>query len=208
MATITVKKLLDDIALILQDNSTDEDERAWPASELVGYYNREVRALAAKSPDAVTRTESVKLASGFRQYIPSEGITLIAVLMNMGTDGNTPGTVVSMCNLAELQVSDQAWNQATAEEEILNAAADPGDDRSFYTYPPSDGSGQVLLEYAIVPTEVVWDDDDDWFNAVVEIQEKYIKQLENRILARCYKKDTDIPGNLARENDNQQEAMS
>jgi hypothetical protein len=209
MATITVKRIIDRASDILQSTETDEDDRSFPESDLVEYCNTEVRDLVSKYPDAYAVTRNVLLAEGVEQYIPNDGIALLTVTMNMGTDGDdpTPGTPVIKCELAEMQRADRSWNTATAQEEIYNFMPDPADPRHFWVYPPSDGTGYISEEFSAVPDTVVWDEDGDWETAVVPILEKYVQKLEKRIIARAYKRDTDIPGNIIRENDNQQEVM-
>jgi hypothetical protein len=204
---ITIKKLLDRVADILQDTSTDEDDRAFPESDLIEYYNLEIRKIVADFPDANAITKAIKLNSGIEQYIPNNGIALLSIIMNMGIDGETYGSPVIKCDLSEMQAADRAWNQATAQEEIFNFMEDPADSRHFWVYPPSDGTGYVLEEYSAVPDTIIWDEDGNWETSVISIQEKYIHVLEKRIIARAYKRDTDIPGNIIRENDNQQEAQ-
>jgi hypothetical protein len=207
MANLTVKKLLDRVADIIQSTEENEDERAYPESDLVEYYNAEVRKVIADYPDANPISEAIKLSAGVDQYIPNTGIALLGVIANMGTDGLTMGTPVIKCELAEMQAADRAWNLATATAEIFNFMPDPANSRHFYVCPPADGTGYVLEEYSAVPDTVVWDEDGDWETAVVAVAEKYVQLLEKRIVARAYKRDTDIPGNIVRENDNQQEAQ-
>lgn len=203
---ITYKQLLDRVSDILQSTEEDESDRAFPMSDLVEYCNLESFILVAELPDANAVTRVVKLAPGIDQYIPSEGIALLAVHMNMGTDGRTNGEPVIKCELSEMQASDRGWNQAEATSEIYNFMPDPADIKHFWNYPPSDGTGYVLEEYSIKPDVVHWDEEGNWETAVVQVADKYINKLEKRIIARAYKKDTDIPGNIIRENDNQQEA--
>lgn len=208
MANLTVKKLLDRVSDILQSTETEEDERAFPESDLVEYYNAEIRKVIADYPDANAITEAVKLSAGVEQFIPNKGIALLTVTMNMGTDGLVMGTPVVKCELADMQASDRLWNKATATAEILNFMPDPADPRHFYCSPPSDGTGWIMEEYSAMPETVTWDEDGDWETSVVAVSEKYVQLLEKRIVARAYKRDTDIPGNIVRENDNQQEAAS
>lgn len=207
MANITVKHLLDGVAEILQDTADDEDEREWPESYLVDCYNIEARKIASKFPDACTLTEAIQLAAGVKQSIPSGGIALIGVIMNMGDDGETHGTPVIKCSLGEMQIADRSWNTADSTEEILNFMPDVADPRSFYNYPPSDGTGYVLEEYSVVPDQITWDEAGDWETSAVAISEKYLGMLEKKIIERAYKKDSDIPGNMERENDTGQEAL-
>jgi hypothetical protein len=206
MAILTVKSLVDRVADTLQDTSEDEDDRAFPESDLVSYYNAEIRKIISDYPDANPTITAIKMAAGISQYIPNDGIALLGVLMNMGDDGETMGTPVVPCGIVEMQASDREWNQATATEEILNFMPDPADPKHFWNYPPSDGNGYVQIEYSVLPDAIVWDEDGDWETAVVAVSEKYVQMLEKRILARAYKRDSDNPGNIARENDNQQEA--
>lgn len=207
MASITVKHLLDGISEILQDTDTDQTKRLWPESYLVDAYNIEIRNLAAKSPDACTVTEAVKMASGIRQTIPAKGIALISVLMNMGTDGATPGEALNRADLGVIPLYDRDWASADDDNVILNFMPDPGNPRAFYTYPPADGTSYVLEEYSVVPDQIVYDLGGDWELALVGVNEKYLGQLEEKIIARCYKKDSDIPGNLQRESGALQQAQ-
>lgn len=203
---VTIKQLLDRVSDVLQSTEEDETDRAFAMSDLVAYYNREAHNLVAELPDANPVNKAVKLAAGIDQYIPSDGIALLAVHYNMGTGGATPGMPVMKCELAEMQASDRSWNTATATTTIYNFMPDPADPRHFWNYPPSDGTGWVFEEYSAEPDTITWDEDGNWETAVVQVADKYISKLEKMIIARAYKRDTDIPGNLVRENDNQQEA--
>lgn len=199
MASITVKSFLDGIADTLQDTSETETDRAVTESDLVDAYNKEQKLLCAKYPDACSISEALQLASGIDQHIPAKGIAILAVHMNMGDDGETPGTPVVRCDLAAMQASDRAWNQATATEEILNFIPDPVDPKKFFCYPPSDGNGFVLQEYSVAPDAVIWDEDGDWETEIVQVNDQYLDKLERRILSRVYRRDTDLPGNITRE---------
>lgn len=203
MANITIKHLLDGIAEILQDT----DYEGWTESYLVDCYNLEVRYIASKNPDACTKTEAVKLAASVKHSIPSDGNGLISVLMNMGTTGTVYGDAIRKGDIAVIGLYDKDWSHATASATILEFIPDPVDPAVFYTYPPADGTSYVLEEYSIVPDQIVYDKDGDWETAIVGIKERYLEKLEKRILARCYKTDTDIPGNLEREAVNKQEGQ-
>jgi hypothetical protein len=201
MANMTVKHLLDGIAEILQDTAAAEADKEWTESYLIDCYNIEARAIAAEFPNACTITEAVKLSAGVKHSIPAAGIALITILMNMGTTGLVHGEAVRKCDLAVIPLYNPNWAVATADDIILHFMPDPADPKAFYSYPPADGTSYVLEEYSVVPKQIVYDVDGDWELELVSIAEDYLLQLEKRIIARCYKKDSDIPGNMTREND-------
>jgi hypothetical protein len=205
MANITVKHLLDGIREIVQDTADTEAAREWTDSYLVDAYNIEARVIASKLPDACTITEAVKLSANVKHSIPAKGIALIAVHRNMGATGLVHGEAINQADLGVIGLYDRDWASATAAALIINFMPDPADPKVFYTYPPADGTTYVMEQYSVVPKQIVYDVDGDWELELVDIAEKYLSQLEKRIIARCYKKDSDIPGNMERENDTQTE---
>lgn len=198
MGQTTVKHIVDIVAGILQDESETESERLWSEQDLVDYYNIVATNIVRLKPEANPVTQSVKLASGVRHYIPSGGMALIRVVMNMGTDGETLGDAVTPSLVNVIELFDTSWSQATAASAINHYMQDPKDSTLWYSYPPSDGTGYVLMEFSKMPNKISWDEDGDWESAHVGIQDGFEQAIIEGMLEMAYRKDSDIPGNVAR----------
>ena len=194
MADITIKHLLDQVLELVQDVARDQFD--YP--DLINWYNFGQRLLVAYLPDANAVIDVMKLASGARQSLPVRSLGLINVHRNMGTDGLTPGTAIIRSSVEAIKAFDLGWSSATPAAVIINFMQDPVDKTNFYTYPPSDGTGYVEIEFGQVPPIAVYDAGGEWENLMVGVHEKYVDSLLNYILHRSYDKDTDFPGNLER----------
>jgi len=195
MADITIKHLLDQTLELLQD-AVDRDQFDFP--DLINWYNFGQRLLVSYLPDANALIDVMKLASGSKQSLPARSMGLINVYRNMGTDGLTPGPAITPTSIQAMEAFDLNWVTTTEAAVIINFMQDPVDKTNFYTYPPSNGSGYIELEYGQVPPIAVYDAGGLWENLMVGVHEKYVDSLLNYILHRSYDKDTDFPGNLER----------
>jgi len=201
MANMTVRGLLDMVEVILQDADNDN----WGLTELITWYNLSCRDCVIYAPEANPVIEPVKLAAAVKHSIPAGGLALINIIRNMGTDGLTPGEAIFPSTVKIVQSFDPSWNTATAAAVIQNFM--PETDRTFYSYPPGDGTGYVEMEYSKVPTAVAYDANGDWESAMVGVTDKYVTAVLNSILARAFSKDTDFPGNLERSADHERQFM-
>lgn len=192
MANLTVRTLLDMVEVILQDADNDN----WDLTELLRWYNLSCRQTVIFAPEANPIIEAVLLAAGVKQTIPASGLALINVIRNMGADGATPGAAIFPSTVKIIQAFDSSWATATAAAAIDNFM--PETDRTFYTYPPSNGAGYVEMEYSKVPTAVIYDEAGAWETALVGVTDKYVKAVLEHILSLAFSKDTDFPGNLER----------
>ncbi len=194
MASVTVKYLLNMVEDILQDDDNDH----WSLTNLINWYNLCQRQLVKLVPEANPVTDKIKLASGTLQAIPARGLALIDVTRNMGTDGQTAGEAITLTTIEALQAYDRSWNTATAVTAISNFMPSPRNPKRWYCYPPSDGNGYVELIFSQVPPQIVYDAEGNWEANLVGVADDFVDDLINAILARCYQKDSDYPGNQDR----------
>lgn len=195
MADITVKHVLDLVAETLQD---EDVLRRWDESDLVNWYNHAQREIVSNRPDANPVIDAVKLSAGTSQNIPSGGVSLIDVLRNMGTDGNTPGDAVIKTTVDIIRAFDLSWNTATASAIINNwMTISP---TQYYVYPPSDGTGWIELVFSQVPDALVYDGAGAWESAFISIKENFVNPLMYMILHYAYLRDTDVPEAESRAN--------
>jgi hypothetical protein len=194
MANVTVRHVVDMVEDILQDIENDN----WGEANLLNWYNLSQRKIVKDKADANAVIETVRLAVGTKQAIPSKGISLLDVRRNMGTDGETVGDAVTPGLLPIIRSFDLGWHTATAATPISNFIVDSADKRTWYCYPPSNGAGFVELEFSQVPEAVVFDEAGDWESKLVGVTEDYVHTLVNLILHWAYLKDSDYPGNERR----------
>lgn len=193
MANMSMLTFVGQLEQLLQD----EDNDNWTVTMLIGWYNRAARFTVVKAPNANMKLESTLLAAGTKQVIPAEGIALINVVRNMGTDGLTPGVAVTPSTIEIMQAVNRSWNTDTATVAIRNWM--PENDRTWYCYPASDGTGYVELEYSAQPTTVVYDVGGDWETARVGVAERYVDAVFNLTMCMAFGPDTDYPGNTDRQ---------
>lgn len=194
MADVTVGHIIDQAEKVLIDEGNDD----FTETELIAWYNLGQRDIVAKKPDAYTVIDSVILASGIRQVLPSGSMAFVDVVRNMGTDGDTPGTTILVVPWISLKVYLPSYSSVTATTEIRNAAPDPVRKDTWYCYPPSDGTGYVEVEYSKAPTQITYDASDNWQSNLIAVDNEYVDAVLNYILWRAWSKDTDIPGSFER----------
>jgi len=204
MASITVKKLIDTVIDILQDLDYDQ----WSLDQLITNYNLATKEIISMNDSANAVEESIKLASGSKQSMPAYAFKALDIICNMGTDGETEGDTISQADLMSIKAFDRSWRTADADNVIINWISDPNDKKTFYVYPPSDGTTYVLARFPKIPDDIVYDDEGDWENALVGIIDDFVLTLQEKIIELSYKKDSDIPGNKVREDDANKEFMS
>lgn len=148
-----------DILRSVSGKLQDEDalNRRWPWESDAGTYslldslNAAVREIVTQRPDATAVTEPVRLGPGLRHAIPraathmtsADAVSLIDVIQNLGTDGQTPGRPVFRVEPDALRTA-ATWG-ATTDSRLENWAYAPLDNRNeFWVYP------------AIAPDTVLW----------------------------------------------------
>jgi len=186
MATITAESILDRAATIIQD----ETNARWPLDELLRWLNDGQREIVLLKPDAYTQNTSKKMTSGTKQSLPSDGLVLIDVPRNLGSDGETPGKVVRVIDRRILDDQLPEWHKTgSATSEIDHYAFDARDPKHFYVWPPSDGTGYIELIYSSSPGDVLTRSD------IITLDDIYSNALLDYILYRAYLKDADYTAN-------------
>lgn len=165
MPTIKASSIITRAATLLHDETGER----WPESELLKWLNDGQRQIVLLKWDAYTECESVQLDPGTKQSIPSQGLSLIDVIRNMGSDGSTPGKPVMVLPKRVLDYQHQSWHYTDEQDEIEYFCFDDRSPRRFFVFPPSDGTTYVELVYSSSPTDVAVDDIEDTWTAETEI---------------------------------------
>jgi hypothetical protein len=188
MATITVTTLLNNAAIILSDTTFVR----WTQNELLAWLNDGQREIATYKPNAFTKNVSVALVTGTKQSLPSDAISLVDIVRNMGTNGTTPGRAIRAVSREILDAQTPYWHSATASSEVKQFSYTPLDLKRFYVTPPqpATNTGYVEMVYLAYPTDAT-------LSSTVTLDDIYVNALLSYILYRAYSKDSEYAANTA-----------
>lgn len=219
-ATILAKDVLRRVSVQLTDapNSAGQFTR-WTERELVDWLNDGQRVIAKYLPASCARVDAIKLKPGTRQSIetipaasvlPGDGSTpsdvrgkqLLDVIRGMGANGTTPGRAIRVSARDVLDAAAPDWHTRSSVV-ITDYVYDPRTPNVFWVYPgaPSAGTLWVELAYLANPNEVPYSADtmrlDGASTVRISIDDQYVDDLVNYILARAHLKEAEVAGNAA-----------
>lgn len=190
----------------------------WKERELVMWLNDGQKAIAKYLPASCTRIDAIKLKAGTKQSIeliastdikPGDGSAAAAVygnylndvLRNMGADGLTAGRAVRVVSREVLDSQNPDWHTNVGTGRVDQFVFDPRSPKYFYVTPAVGGTATwIEISYLANPIEVpntgtiavpLYDADGS-STTVISIDDKYIDDLVNYVLARAYMKDADF----------------
>lgn len=190
MGTITASTVISKAQIILQDTTGVR----WPSdTELLGWLNDGQREVMVFKPNANVKNIAVQLVAGTKQSLPTDGVQLIDVVRNMGTDGATAGRAIRIVMREILDAQLPEWHSATANATTKHYIYSVLDPKNYYVYPPQPSSsrGYVELIYGAVPTDAT-------INGTIQIDDIYQNVLVDYILYRAYSKDTEYAADANR----------
>ncbi|MET3134958.1 hypothetical protein AAKU55_005261 [Oxalobacteraceae bacterium GrIS 1.11] len=190
----------------------------WQERELVTWLNDGQKAIAKYMPASCTRVDAVKLRAGTKQSIeliaagdvkPGDGSVaavvygnyLNDVVRNMGADGATAGRAVRVVSREVLDSQNPDWHTNVGPGRVDQFVFDPRAPKNFYVT-PAVGAAPVWVEisYLANPVDVPNTGTvaaplygaDGTSATVISVDDKYIDDLVNYVLARAYMKDADF----------------
>lgn len=163
----------------------DESGVRWGEPELLQHLTDAQRQVTLLKPEAYTKNESVQLVAGSLQSLPTDGVLLVDVLNNMGSDGATAGGAVTQIDRTILESSRPNWRADSANINARHFVYDDRDQTHFEVYPPQPTpAGFVQISYCAEPPEITSTADELVLSAIYDIPIYYFT------LARCYAKST------------------
>lgn len=214
MSNTLVKDVLYRVSVQLHDISPQFTR--WTQRELVSALNDGQKAIAKYMPSSCSRVDAIKLKPGTKQSIdtilatdikPGDGSTatkvlgnyLQGVIRNMGSDGLTPGTAVRIADREVLDVNTPNWHTVTGTP-VSIYTFDPRQPKIFYVSPgvPSTGTAWLEVSYLADPVEIALTGDyamNGTDETVISVDDKFVDDLVNYVLARAYMKDAEFAGN-------------
>lgn len=121
---------------------------------LLDFLNAAIRAVALLRPDATAQTKAVCLSAGARQKIPSDALTLIELVRNMGSDGDTAGTAIAIMAVDVVAgMASFVPSGVSVQQYAYDRMTNP---QIFWVYPPVSDTEEVWVEmtYSAIPKEV------------------------------------------------------
>lgn len=193
--TTTAASLIAKAQKILQDTAGV----SWDSTELLGWLNDGQKMVVLLKPNSNAKTSSVKLVAGTRQALPTDGVQLIDITNNMGTDGTTVGRAIRIAERETMDAFNPDWHTGTASTTVKHYMYSELDPKVFWNYPPqpSANQGYVRIVYGAVPTDAASDGN-------IGLDDIYGPPLVDYMLFRAYSKDTEYASDPARSNLHQQ----
>lgn len=192
---VTVQSVIDRVQTTLQDTTGIR----WPvADELVLWVNDAQREIALLKPDASATNDTITLATGTKQTIPSAGNRLLRVVRNMSAaTGGTGKRSIRLVSREILDAQTPDWHDPTVSGDAAHTSVvkhymyDEQDPRNFYVYPGVSGSAYIEIVYSANPSTVTASDD-------LSIPDIYANAVMNYVLYMAYMKDAEYAGNSQR----------
>jgi hypothetical protein len=194
MAT-TVQSVIDRVQTVLQDTTGVR----WPVvAELVLWINDAQREIALLKPDASAINETITLAAGTKQDIPSAGNRLLKVVRNMSAASNGTGKrAVRLVDAEVLNGQTPDWHDPTVSGDAAHTDVvkhyiyEESNPRNFYVYPGVSGNAYLEIVYSSNPTAVAQADN-------LSIPDIFANAVLNYVLYMAYMKDAEYAGNQQR----------
>ena len=194
MAT-TVQSVIDRVQTVLQDTTGVR----WPVvAELVLWINDAQREIALLKPDASAINETITLAAGTKQDIPSAGNRLLKVVRNMSAASNGTGKrAVRLVDAEVLNGQTPDWHDPTVSGDVAHTDVvkhyiyEESNPRNFYVYPGVSGNAYLEIVYSSNPTAVAQADN-------LSIPDIFANAVLNYVLYMAYMKDAEYAGNQQR----------
>jgi hypothetical protein len=189
--------------------------RRWSEQELLGWLNEGQRVIAKFLPASCSRLDALKLAAGTRQSLDSiaaadmkpadgsdalavKGKQLLDVVRNMGADGLTPGRAIRVVQRDALDAIDPLWHTRT-DSAISEYLYDPRNPKVFWVYPGVTGAMWAEVSYLANPAEIPYEVGsmrmDGASTVLLSIDDQYVDDLENYMLARAHLKESEVASN-------------
>jgi hypothetical protein len=187
LASEVINKARIDLVDVIVTPATDGVR--WLNADMLGYLNEAQVMVVLLKPAASIVTADVALVAGYRQALPSGGLSAVRF------GGNVPGGTVPAKSTPEvmdgIMPGWRGYAAAAKVSYVLYSAAEP---KIFMTYPPQPASTAQKLEvvYVALPATI------SAISSAITLADEYVPALIDYLLYRAFAKDSEIPDSLAR----------
>lgn len=179
--TTSVATVISRASTVLQDAGNDR----WTTTELVDWITEGELELIKLHPDAKTETRSVLLASGAKQALPADCVSVISV------DYNSTGEAVTPCDRKTLDAFYAGW-QVKPTGSVVQHWMPSEDPKVFYVYPPQNTTpATVISVFAVYPAVAT-------LTGNLDVRDVYVTNIVNYVLYRAFSKDAEFSGDAQR----------
>ena len=187
---LTVETILTNrVRVLLRD--IDEGGVQWRDPELIQWFNEACTEVARLRPEACSSTSTLSLVAGAKQSVAELGASrVLEVICNMV--GEDEGRAVRRANRATLDNEDPNWMAGTKSDTVFRYCESRTDPRSYFVYPPSDGTGSLMVVLGDSPEQVTELTD------AFPLPSMYAACVANYILYRAFSKFTESEAMQAR----------
>ena len=192
---VTVQSVIDRVQAVLQDTTGVR----WPVTnELVLWVNDAQREIALLKPDASAVNDTITLATGTKQSIPTGGNRLLRVVRNMSAaSGGTGKRSVRLVSREILDAQTPDWHDPSVTGDaahtnvVKHYVYDEQNPRNFYVYPGVSGNAYLEVVYSANPATVTASDN-------LSVPDIFANAVMNYVLYMAYMKDAEYAGNQQR----------
>lgn len=184
----------------------DEESVRWPLSELCDWLNDGLREIARQVPSAFSTITDLTLAAGAKQTLPSGVTRMLRPIVNApftGDDGY-PRLAVTVVSQDLLNAVLPGWHDPRRyKQQAKHVMFDEASPRTYYVYPPNDGTGKLRALVASKFTPVVASDEEnvtgiDKYASEVPVEDAYGNALVDYVLYRAFSKDAQFADTIQR----------
>lgn len=204
MGTVLASAIMDVAAQMLHDEQeniatnpifAEQNTVRWTRSWMFSGINYGQREICLLKPSAYTVAASVRLAAGTYQDLPAAATGLIKISHNMGTDGATPGRLITKVDLEKLGAYNPYFTALPTRSEVRHYAYDPKSPRQFVVIPPQPATsrGYVYMIYPSMPADIATPPGiEPDYDVAITLGDEYVNALTYYLLYWCYTKDADF----------------
>jgi hypothetical protein len=190
----TYQGIINKVALVLQDEDTEQTTRRWKESELLMWAKDAELEIAKLKTDSYPVVEVVSLSAGSQQSLPTRAVMLLDVLSNFSTDGTTRGDVITVVERSLMNTLNPGWMSDAFNTVVKHVIYDTKRaPKLYWVYPQSNGGNYIELLTAKLP-----DNDSNVIGDNILMEDEYANSMLHYILAMSFAKDFDIPQSAAR----------
>lgn len=129
----------------------DVSPATWADADFLKFLNDARDSTYSVRPDLFEATETLTLAAGARQTLPSNASRLFRPIRNVSHKNKRHITVVAPMTLAMHRPN---WRSEKQSAEILHVLYDEKDGNQYEVYPPALAGVTIEMSYAKPPTDI------------------------------------------------------
>lgn len=135
----------------------DATQRLWEPAEVLGFYNEARRIMGLAKPNAFSSpSKPTRLRAGVLQYLtPDEMLLIRDRVLNIGTDGVTPGEAPVFVARKDQDYARPGWANDPPSNVVRCIMYDKNTPTFYYVWPASTGMNYLQYERLFMPAQVL-----------------------------------------------------